>query len=154
MTTFKQRFQRKFGECETKSVKYSLKNIRGQSPKVYSADEAMKQHPAGRRCDSFVLCLCALSTTGIYVVEEKGNRPPIRTVQKQLQVGANFICNLLEEGDKFEFLPVLVAKGMLSSMRNELNRVSVKLRQEDRKIEHIKPGDSLRKIGNKSRGSK
>lgn len=153
MTAFKQRFQRKFEKYETKSVKYSLKNIRDQSPKVYSADEVMKQHPS-KRCDSFVLCLCAPSTTGIYAVEEKGNRPPIKIVQKQLQGGANFICNLLEESDQFEFLPVLVAKGTSFSMRNELNKASVKLRQDDRKIEHINPGDSLRRIGNKSRQMK
>lgn len=138
MTAFKQRFQREFGRCETKSVKYSLKSINDQSPKVYAADEVMKQHP-GKRCVSFVLCICASSTTGVYVVEEKGNRASIETVRKQLQSGADFLCGRLTDMDKFEFLPILVAKGMSSSMHKELLRVSIKLREKTRQIRHVKP---------------
>jgi len=138
MTALKQRFQREFGRCETKSVKYSLDSIKDQSPKVYAADEIMKQHP-GKRCDSFVLCVCAPSTTGIYVVEEKGNHAPIKAVRKQLQSGADFLCGHLTDMDKFKFLPVLVAKGMSSSMHRELLRVSIKLREKTRQIRHVKP---------------
>lgn len=142
MTAFKQRFQRKFGKCPVKPTNYLLTGIKNQSPKIYSADAVMQKYP-GKRCDSFVLCLCAPSTTGIYVVEEKGNRAPIKTVQKQLQGGANFICNLLEERDRFEFLPILVAKGMSSSMHKELLRVSIKLREKTRQVRHVKPDAPL-----------
>jgi len=113
----------------------------------------MEQHP-GKRCDSFVLCLCAHSTTGIYVVEEKGKSPHEGTIPQQLQGGANFICNLLEDGDKFEFLPVLVANGISSSLRNVLNSADIKLREKSRKIVHVKPGDSLKPIAVQHRGSK
>lgn len=153
MTALKQRFQSKFGKCAVKPTNYSLTGIRNQSPKVYSADAVMQGYP-GKRCDSFVLCLCAPSTTGIYVVEEKGNRPHVGTISQQLQGGADFVCTILTRSDQFEFLPVLVTKGISASMRKELMRVSIKLREKSRQIAHVKPGDSLKPIAVQHRGSK
>ena len=70
MITFKKRFHEKYKKCTTKAYKYSLEKIKHQSPVVYSADKVM-QDWSKIRCDSFVLCCCAPSTTGIYVVEEE-----------------------------------------------------------------------------------
>jgi len=151
MTAFRQRFQEKYGKCPVKQTNYSLKNIKKQSPEVYSADEVMLED-SGKLCDSFVLCVCAQDTigapetTGIYVVEEKGKYPPIKTVQEQLQSGADFICNLLEEEDKFEFLPVLVAKGIFPSRRSELAKVKIELRDKIERIAHVKPKAPLKRI--------
>jgi len=153
MTELKRRFQNEFGKFPVKPTGYSLARIRDQSPKVYSADAVMQGYP-GKRCDSFVLCICAPSTTGIYVVEEKGNRPHVGTISQQLQGGADFVCALLAGSDKFEFLPVLVTKGISASMRRELMRVSIKLREKYRQVAHVKPGDSLKPIAAQHRGSK
>jgi len=153
MTALKQRFQNKFGKCAVKPTGYSLARIKHQSPKVYSADAVMQGYP-GKRCDSFVLCICAPSTTGIYVVEEKGNRPHVGGVSEQLQGGANFISDFLMESDKFEFSPVLVTKSISRSMSKELLKVSVRLREKTQKIVHVKPKDSLKPIVTQHRGNK
>lgn len=153
MTALRQRFEGEYGKCKINPTSYSLTNIKSQSPNVYSADKVMQGYP-GKRCDSFVLCLCAPSTTGIYVVEEKGNHPHVGTVPQQLQGGANFICTLLKGSDKFEFLPVLVTKGITASMRKVLLEVSIKLRDKTERIQHVKPNTSLKKIDIKRRGKK
>jgi len=151
MTAFRKRFQEKYGRCKIKSTNYCLTDIENQSPKVYSADAVMQGYP-GKRCDSFVLCLCAPSTTRIYVVEEKGNRPHVGKIPQQLQGGANFICTILKGSDKFKFLPILVTKGITPSMRKVLLGVSIKLRDKTERIQHVKPNTSLKKIVIKHRG--
>ena len=146
MATCKERFQEKYGEFTTTTRKYKLTKIKDQSPVVYSADKIMKA-PEGKRCDSFVLCCCAPSTTGIYVVEEKkGTARDINKVEKQLQGGANFMSAFLKTDDQFKFLPVLVARGIPPNKRNKLETAKVSLGKEKKYIKHIKPGASLGKL--------
>ncbi len=145
--TFKQRFSGQYKNFECTASKYSLKKIREQSPDVYSAHEIMGSQQQGKRCDDFVLCNCSPSTTGIYIVEvKKGKARHIKEVKEQLQSGANFINGQLHEEDKFDFLPILVSKGMAGSERNQWRGNSVCLRGKTRYIERVKSGGPLKRL--------
>ena len=147
MTTFNQRFQAKYGAHKIRPTRYTLKEIRDQKPAAYSADKIM-QRLSANRCDSFVLCFCAPSITGIYLIEEKGANPSISKVKKQLQSGANFLKKdkLLQANDHFDFSPVLVAKAIPRIMNDKLKKTSVNLHGKIRYVEHVKVGKPLEKI--------
>ena len=102
--------------------------------------------PSENRCDSFVLCCCAQSTTGIYVVEEKGAHLSVTGVKKQLQSGADFISSQLNKNDRFDFLPVLVAKGVHKSMLHRLRQVEINLSGKKRRPEHVNTNAPLEPI--------
>ena len=122
------------------------KKIKHQSPVAYSADKVI-QDRSKIRCDSFVLCCCTPSTTGIYVVEDKGGHLSIDKVSNQLQSGADFIYRLLnKKNDKFHFLPVLVARGIRGSTKNKLKKARIDWNGKKILIKHITTGAPLVKL--------
>lgn len=136
--------------------RYSLANIKGQSPDSYSVDKIadIKPKPSavkpmtGKRCDYVVLCMGASAVTGIYLIEGKGGRgPKEREIELQLQGSAEFIAVNLQKGEKFKFLPVLVSgKGAVPSKRSSMRKIKVRLLESEREVKHIKPGMPLEKI--------
>ena len=144
--TFKQRFMKQYKNFKSTPKEFSLKKIKDQSPISFSADKIMKDR-AGSSCDDFVLCDCNLSTTGIYVIERKKKNVNIKYITEQLQSGADFMGEQLCESDRFDFLPVLVAKGMPSSQRVSVrNNKGICLQGKIRHIKHVKVNGSLEKI--------
>ena len=144
--TFKQRFRKQYKSFKSTPKQFSLNKIKDQSPIIFSADKIMKDR-AGSSCDDFVLCDCSPSTTGIYVIERKSGKAEIKNITEQLQSGADFMGEQLCESDRFDFLPVLVAKGMPSSRRVSLhNNKSICLQGKIRRIKHVKVNGSLEKI--------
>lgn len=145
--TFKKRFKEQYKKYKSNPAKYLLDKIGAQSPDVYSADRIMQaQDGSGRRCDDFVLCNCTPRVTGIYVIEVKGTHQHIKDVKEQLQSGADFIKDCLSPKDRFDFMPVLVAKAISSSMRTPLRNAYIRLCDKKRYIEHVKFGASLETI--------
>ena len=104
MQEVKRIFNDKYQECEIdQRPEYKLGNI--DSPIVYSVDCVFERPPrqSGSRCDEFIFFNLNPTSTGIYLVERKDNHSNnVIKVKEQLQGGANFIEDFLEErpGDR------------------------------------------------------
>lgn len=133
--------------------RFSLEKIKAQSPLVYRVDDMPSEEPHGDstnkpRGDFLVLCDINAAITGVYLVESKRGKADRHAV-KQLRGSAEFMDDFIGDDDNFNFLPVLVAKSMPTSMRQVLedknNRVKLGKRGE-RKIKHIKLDGDLPKL--------
>lgn len=126
--------------------RFSLEEIKAQSPLVYRADDIMPLNkPHG---DFLVLCAINAAFTGVYLVESKQGDATSDAVG-QLQGSATFMSGFIGDDDRFNFLPVMVAKRVPRSVRQVLedkkNRVKLGKRGE-RKIKHIKLDGDLPKL--------
>lgn len=144
--TIKDRFAEKYGipkpglRKPNQRRRFSLAEIKAQAPVVYRADDIMDPNkPHG---DFLVLCAINAAFTGIYLVESKRGKADMHAVE-QLRGSAEFMDAFIGDDDRFNFLPVLVAKNMPPSMRqvlnDENNRIELGMRGT-RKIKHIKGG--------------
>jgi len=153
MQEVKRIFHEKYRQCGiTQRPEYKLGTI--ERPTVYSVDCIFnKVARIGRsRCDEFVFFNLKPSSTGIYLVERKDNHSnDVIKVKEQLQGGAKLIENFLyddpaTEGQRYEFSPVWVSKGIKQSIRQKLSKHRVSIRSMRKPITHKKVGATLPKL--------
>ena len=148
MPEIKRMFDEKHGSCDIAQIpnyeidKYRLGNI--SNPIVYSVDclFSQKRGLRGSRCDEYVFFDLNHSSTGIYLIERKTNSQDVEKVKGQLDGGARFIDNFLNndpatEGQSLDYMPVWVSKGLKSSTRNKLKSARVSLRNRSKPIKHV-----------------
>lgn len=156
--TIKNAFKSDYSDARKKGD-YSLEQISAQSPVSYSADliaaiikQSREKYSAKKariiddsNCDFFVFC-SGNSATGVYVVEQKTKSIKDGRVEMQLQGGADFVSEHLEEHESFDFLPVLIAKKMKKIKHAKMKRETIVLGKKKRKIVHIRRNAPLKKI--------
>jgi len=147
-------FRDKHGKClipKSKHPKeYKLENI--TKPEVYSVDCLFRYYPnrGGKRCDEFVFFDLSRNKTGLYLIEKKTNSQDIEEVIKQLQGGANFIADFLEDDpatddQPFDFMPVWVSK-IKPSQRSILRGDKISLRRREKPVWQVEEGRALPKM--------
>ena len=142
-------FHDRHKNCQiTELSEYQLGNM--TNPTAYSVD-CLFQRPPGRggvHCDEFVFCVSSKNETGLYLVERKTNSQDVTEVKKQLQGGADFIQDFMEDDPStdncpFDFMPVLVSKGIANKLRSRLRTATISLKGKFEPIEHCKTGNEL-----------
>lgn len=154
MPEVKRIFDEKYGSCDVKKIqgyeagKFRLGSI--PNPIVYSVDCLFDKHPElrGERCDEFVFFEPNHLTAGIIMIEMKTNSQDVAKVSQQLDGGAGFIENFLDndpatEGEPFDFMPIWVSKGLRSSTRKKLREVKVSLCNRSKRITHVQNNRTL-----------
>ena len=154
MQEIKRIFSEKYDSCDIEKipdyekVNYRLGSI--SNPIVYSVDHLFIQHPElrGSRCDEIVFFELRQFSTGIYLIERKTNSQNVDKVGRQLNGGAGFIENFLDndpatDDEPLEFMPVWVSNGLKSSTRNRLKTVRVSLRNRHKPIKHVQNNEKL-----------
>lgn len=154
MPEIKRIFDEKYGSCNIERIPgYEAGNYRFEGishPIVYSVDHLYKKHGkmGGDRCDEFVFIEMNHSITGIYLIEMKTNSQNVEQVRGQLDGGAGFIENFLNDDpatddQPLDFMPVWVSNGLKSSTRNRLRTVRVSLRNRRKPIKHVENHKAL-----------
>lgn len=157
MPEIKRIFDEKYRCCDINRIpkyekgKYHLGTT--SKPTIYSVDCLYERHPkiAGDRCDEIIFFEFYHSIAGIYLIESKTNSQDVDKVKRQLDGGAGFINNFLEndpatEGERLDFMPIWVSKGLKNSTRRKLSTVKVKLRNRSKRIRHIDNNRTLPKF--------
>lgn len=151
MSVIKAIFHDKHGKCLIpKRPEYKLENIK--NPEVYSVDCLFQYYPnrGGKRCDEFVFFDLSRNKAGLYLIERKTNSQDIEEVIGQLQGGANFIEDFLEDdpatdAQPFDFMPVWISK-IKPSQRPRLRSAKISLRRREKPVQQIENGKALPKM--------
>ena len=150
MAVIKAIFHDKHGKCLiSKPLEYKLENI--TQSEVYSVDCLFQCHSkGGKRCDEFVFFDLSQNKTGLYLIERKTNSQDIKEVIKQLQGGANFIADFLEDdpatdAQPFDFMPVWVSK-IKPSQRPRLRSAKISLKRRKKPVRQVEKGRALPKM--------
>lgn len=154
MPEIKRIFSERHQSCEIREIlkfqkgKYRLGSI--SDPAVYSVDCIFEQKRGqrGSRCDEFVFFDVDHSSTGIYLIERKTNSQNVEQVRSQLDGGAGYIENFLNddpatEGQPLKFMPIWVSKGLRNSVKRKLISINVSLRNQYRPIRHVHTNRTL-----------
>ena len=154
MPEIKRIFNEKYGSCDIQQIpnyevgKYRLEGI--SQPNVYSVDHLFSKHGkiGGDRCDEFVFFELSHSSTGIYLIERKANSQNVEKVRRQLEGGAGFIEDFLNndpatDGEPLDFMPVWVSNGLKSSTRQRLRAARVSLCNRRKPIKHVEDNKTL-----------
>lgn len=158
MQEVKRIFNDRYQECDIRQLpqfsqgEYELRGI--TSPITYSVDCLFSKDRGrtGRRCDEFIFFDLARRSTGIYLIERKdNNRNDISKIEEQLQGGAGFIEDFLNDdpatgGEPFDFMPVWVSKGVRPSTRTKLRKTSISLCGRSKFVKHIDIKGALPKL--------
>lgn len=141
----KNEFRRAHGACEVAQRNEYSMSSHITAPIVFDVDCVfeMRRLP-GMRCDEFIFFDILLNLTGIYLIERKDSHSAdVTQVTRQLQGGATLITNFLNrdpalDAYNFEFLPVLVSRGITPSKSRKLQSESVTLRGKTKRIRHAR----------------
>ena len=139
----KSEFQQHYANCISLQAQDYELNSNVASPKIFNVDCVFEQaRRRGRRCDEFVFFdLLSQNKTGVYLIELKTNSTKIDQIKEQLQGGANFIADFLNSGSytpkQYDFLPVLVSKGIKPSHHRTLLRQTISLGTIQKLIQHV-----------------
>ena len=157
MAEIKGLFAAKYKDCDIDKIPdyearpYKLNRI--SKPIEYSVDCLFEQNrqASGKHCDEFVFCDLPPDATGIYLIERKTHSQDVDKVRQQLQGGAQFIENFLQQDpatddQPLEFLPVWVSTGLKSSVSKRLRTVRISLRNHQKPIKHVQNKTPLPKI--------
>ncbi len=148
----KKDFGRRYSNCRRRKsslTDYKLNNV--ARPVIFSVDCVFNQSKlGGKRCDDFVFCDLNRDQTGIYLIERKTTSGDVGKIKDQLQGGANCIEGFLHDPDyerqRFDFLPVLVSKGIKGSQRKKLRNKKISLRGKEKVIYYLERKKSLPSI--------
>ena len=151
--TIKSEFEYKYKKYKEKGIPNEYKlamSVKGFS--IFKVDKLPKK-PRGRHCDDFIFFdLMGKNETGIYLIEIKGKVIDTKKVKEQLQGGAGFIEKFLNtdvlepERKQFDFLPVLVSKGIRRSAISKLKKQKILLDPKWAFIEWIEEGGELPRL--------
>ena len=147
--TIKNIFHDSYTQCKrAKPSNYKLKNAANHV--VFCVDCLFNiLSKCGRKCDEFIFFDMKHDVTGIYLVERKKNQSNnVKRVKEQLQGGACFITQFLEndpatEGHQFDFMPVLVSRGIKHPMSKQLIQTKILLHNKSEHIRHSKNNNAL-----------
>ena len=139
----KSEFQQCYANCILPHAQDYTLSSNVASPKFFNVNCVFNQiQRQGRRCDEFVFFdLLSQHKTGVYLIELKTNNTKIDQIKEQLQGGANFIADFLNSGSytpkQYDFLPVLVSKGIKPSHHSKLLKQTISLGTIQKRIQHV-----------------